>query len=393
MKKVISLLLLFMIAFTSFAYAAVSTKSLGSNVQAALLHTEETMDTAYINILNASKSDMIDSDGYIRYVYIDIDFDGTNELVVISTNTYNGKDMYFYSFRENQVFFLGTKRFDDASYPFSFFKSEKGFMVIQDTVDGFTKVILENDAVTFSKLIEYKGASEDEMVPLNYDVDLPVITKDSSTLSENLKKVLESSNTGDNIKTKYKDLLEAAYKDQLAKSNNDAEVAKEAVKYYLEDINDDDALELGLVTNINDASARIYYFSYDDSLHFLGSTHFGNSKLERTNKDYLVTLSGQKGDYHSYKVLLEDSTLSFAKTHSDIDNDFNSNSDRILQIYNYDDTTKLDEIEVPEIQEVENTTYTPEPYTGSKTSIIIVIVVILIVGAITTIIHKNKSNS
>ena len=322
MRRKVLLLIIIFIVFCGSTYA-VSTDSLGSNLKAALSQTESDSEIGFSHILDATKSDHKDPSGYMKYIKLDIDSDSSPELITITTNESNGKTLNFYTLGDSNIIFLGKKDFKDASYPIWFFQ-DKGYIVIDDTVEGFFRVQLIEGELKITPITDYPVDKEHQLAPLLYDEQLPKINKKDSLLDEKIQAVLNDDSLTD-LKSSYKELVNSFIDATPALVDQEEEnISTIPVSYFLYDINNDSVSELIVITN------NAYLFTFNNGLIYLGSIYFQNSSFEKTGDGYLTVLSGN-ADYYSYIIKMSTTTISLEHTYSLNDTDFNPYSKKVLK--------------------------------------------------------------
>lgn len=317
----IILLILFPLCF-SFCFA-VSSDSLGSNVKAAISQTETDYETAYSHLLDATKSDHADPSGYMKYIKLDFNSDSKEELITITTNESNGKTLNFYTFGDSNIIFLGQKKFKDASYPIWFFQ-DKGYVVIDDTVEGFFRVQLIEGELKITEISDYPVDKEHQLAPLLYDEQLPNIYKNESSLDEKVQSVLKDESLTD-LKSSYKAIVNSFIEaNPIIVDQEEEIVGSIPVSYILYDINNDNVSELIVITN------NAYLFTFNNGLIYLGSIYFQNSVFEKTGDGYLTVLNGN-ADYSSYIIKMSTTNISLEHTYNFQDTDFNPYSKNIIK--------------------------------------------------------------
>ncbi len=321
-KTIIIFIVLLVISFNFVATYAATTDSLGSNVKAALTQSESDSETAYSHLLDATKSDHKDPSGYMKYIKIDIDSDSNPELITITTNESNGKTLYFYTLVDSNPLFLGKKDFKDASYPIWFFQ-DKGYIVIDDTVEGFFRVQLIEGELKITSITDYPVDKEHQLAPLLYDEQLPMVNKNESSLDQKVQNVLKDESFTD-LKNTYKAVVNAFIESNPVIVDQEEEIAGSIpVSYILYDINNDNVSELIVITN------NAYLFTFNNGLVYLGSIYFQNSSFEKTGDGYLTVFTG-KNDYYSYRIKMTTTNISLEHTYDLKDTDFNPYSKKII---------------------------------------------------------------
>ena len=321
-KTIILFLVLLLISFSSIISYAAPEDSLGSNVKAALTQSESDSETAYSHLLDATKSDHTDPSGYMKYIKLDIDSDSNLELITITTNESNGKTLNFYALVDSNPIFLGKKDFKDASYPIWFFQ-DKGYIVIDDTVEGFFRVKLIEGELKITSITDYPVDKEHQLAPLLYDEQLPMVNKSETSLDQKVQDVLKDDSLTD-LKNTYKAVVNAFIESNPVIVDQEEEIAGSIpVSYILYDINNDNVSELIVITN------NAYLFTFNNGLVYLGSIYFQNSSFEKTGDGYLTVFTG-KDDFYSYIIKMTTTNISLEHTYDIQDTDFNPYSKNIL---------------------------------------------------------------